>query len=54
MSEATARRYADETIGTLASRVPGLGKALTGLSEGDFVIVDGTLVLAGRIRADEP
>jgi hypothetical protein len=33
---------------------PGLREALTGLGEGDFVIVDGTLIPTDRIRADEP
>ncbi|MFE3907842.1 transposase family protein, partial [Streptomyces sp. NPDC059153] len=29
-------------------------EALTGLGEGDFVIVDGTLIATDRIKADEP
>ncbi len=54
VSEATAWRYVDETIEILASWAPGLHEALTGLGEGDFVIVDGTLIPTDRIRADEP
>jgi hypothetical protein len=38
----------------LTARAPGLHEALVGLSEGDFVIVDGTLVPTDRIKADEP
>lgn len=33
---------------------PGLRQALVGLGEGDFVIVDGTLIPTDRIAADEP
>ncbi len=33
---------------------PGLREALIGLSEGDFVIVDGALAPTDRIAADEP
>lgn len=38
----------------LASWAPGLHEALTGLGEGDHVIVDGTLIPTDRIRADQP
>ncbi|WP_030192791.1 transposase family protein, partial [Streptomyces violaceorubidus] len=38
----------------LASWAPGLHEALTGLGEGDHVIVDGTLIPIDRIGADEP
>jgi hypothetical protein len=41
-------------LGVLACWVPGLHEALTGLGEGDHVIVDGTLIPTGRIRADGP
>ncbi len=33
---------------------PDLREALLGLGEGDFVIVDGTLIPTDRIKADEP
>lgn len=52
--QATAWRYVDETLDVLASWASGLQEALTGLGEGDHVIVDGTLSPTGRIRADEP
>ncbi|MBN3933220.1 transposase, partial [Streptomyces verrucosisporus] len=54
ISTATAWRYVDETLEVLASWVPGLQEALVGLGEGDFVIVDGTLIPIDRIAADEP
>jgi len=54
VSEATAWRYVDEVLDVLASWAPGLHEALTGLGEGDFVIVDGTLIATDRIKADEP
>ncbi|BFO19688.1 hypothetical protein SHKM778_60760 [Streptomyces sp. KM77-8] len=54
ISQATAWRYVDEALEVLASWAPGLHEALTGLGEGDHVIVDGTLVPTDRIRADEP
>ncbi len=54
VSAATAWRYVDETIEALATWAPGLHEALTGLGEGDHVIVDGTLILTHRIEADEP
>ncbi|MFJ3144968.1 transposase family protein [Streptomyces halstedii] len=38
----------------LTSWAPALHEALTGLGEGDHVIVDGTLIPIDRIRADEP
>ncbi|GGV55586.1 hypothetical protein GCM10010245_88160 [Streptomyces spectabilis] len=38
----------------LAAWAPGLHEALVGLGEGDFVIVDGTLIPTDRIKADEP
>ncbi|GAA3594040.1 hypothetical protein GCM10022295_89340 [Streptomyces osmaniensis] len=38
----------------LAAWTPGLHEALVGLGEGDFVIVDGTLIPTDRIKADEP
>lgn len=52
VSEATAWRYVGETIEVLASWAPGLHEALVGLGEGDFVIVDGTLIPTDRIAAD--
>ncbi len=54
VSQATAWRYVDETVEVLAAWAPGLQEALVGLGEGDFVIVDGTLIPTGRIAADEP
>lgn len=54
LSTATAWRYVDETLDVLAAWAPGLHEALTGLGEGDFAIVDGTLILTDRIAADEP
>lgn len=54
ISQATAWRYVDEALDVLASWVPGLHEALTGLGEGDYVIVDGTLIPIDRIAADEP
>ncbi|AVH99337.1 IS5/IS1182 family transposase (plasmid) [Streptomyces sp. WAC00288] len=54
ISQATAWRYVDETLDVLAGWAPGLHEALTGLGEGDHVIVDGTLIAIDRIRADEP
>ncbi len=40
VSQATAWRYADETLDVLADWAPDLHEALTGLGEGDHVIVD--------------
>jgi len=54
ISQATAWRYVDETLDVLGSWAPGLHEALTGLGEGDHIIVDGTLIPTDRIRADEP
>ncbi|MFI0107840.1 transposase family protein [Streptomyces parvus] len=54
ISQATAWRYVDETLDVLAGWAPGLHEALTGLGEGDHVIVDGTLIPIDRIGADEP
>ncbi|MFD4578116.1 IS5 family transposase [Streptomyces sp. NPDC058479] len=54
ISQATAWRYVDETLDVLAGWAPGLHEALTGLGEGDHVIVDGTLIPIDRIAADEP
>ncbi|GAA4885642.1 IS5/IS1182 family transposase [Kitasatospora terrestris] len=54
VSQATAWRYVDETVELLAAWAPGLREALVGLGEGDFVIVDGTLIPTDRIAADEP
>ncbi|GAA4663254.1 hypothetical protein GCM10023347_13740 [Streptomyces chumphonensis] len=36
------------------SWAPGLREALVGLGEGDFVIVDGTLISTDRVKADQP
>jgi hypothetical protein len=47
-------RYVDETLDVLAAWAPGLREALVGLGEGDFVVVDGTLIPTDRIAADEP
>lgn len=44
----------DETLEIQASWAPGLHEALVGLGEGDFVIVDGRLILTDWIPADEP
>ncbi|OKJ88333.1 transposase [Streptomyces sp. TSRI0107] len=44
----------NETLDVLAGWAPGLHEALTGLGEGDHVIVDGTLIPIDRIRADAP
>lgn len=38
----------------LAAWAPGLHETLVGLGEGDFVIVDGTLIPTDRIQADGP
>ncbi|WP_406190388.1 transposase [Streptomyces sp. NBC_01017] len=54
VSTATAWRYVDETLDVLAAWAPGLQEALVGLGEGDFVIVDGTLIATDRVHADEP
>ncbi|MFF9756750.1 IS5 family transposase [Streptomyces sp. NPDC014344] len=54
ISQATAWRYVDEALEVLAAWAPGLHEALTGLGEGDHVIVDGTLIPIDRVRADEP
>ncbi|MFE5947497.1 transposase family protein [Streptomyces sp. NPDC056480] len=54
VSAATAWRYASEPPDVLAAWAPGLHEALTGLGEGDHVIVDGTLIPIDRIAADEP
>ncbi|GHG50377.1 transposase family protein [Streptomyces griseocarneus] len=54
VSESTAWRYVDETLEVLAAWAPGLREALVGLGEGDFVVVDGTLIPTDRIRVDEP
>nr|WP_116209054.1 transposase family protein [Streptomyces olivoreticuli] len=53
-SEATAWRYVDKTLEAPAARAPGLREALVGLGEGDFVIIDGTLIPTDRVAADEP
>ncbi len=54
VSTATAWRYTSETVEVLAAWAPGLREALAGLGEGDFVIIDGTLIPTDRIAADEP
>ncbi|MGW8956036.1 transposase family protein, partial [Streptomyces sp. NPDC055709] len=54
VSVATAWHYVDETLDVLVTWAPGLYEALVGLGEGDFVIVDGTLMTTDRIKADEP
>jgi hypothetical protein len=54
VSEATAWRYVDEALDALTAWAPGLREALMGLGEGDFVILDGTLIPIDRIRADDP
>ncbi|WSU55623.1 transposase family protein [Streptomyces sp. NBC_01092] len=54
VSEATAWRYVDETLEVLAAWAPGLREVLLGLGEGDFVILDGTLIGTDRVAADEP
>ncbi|ANZ21639.1 transposase IS4 family protein [Streptomyces noursei ATCC 11455] len=54
VSVTTAWRYVDETLDLLAFWAPGLHEALAGLGEGDFVIVDGTLIPTDRIAADAP
>ncbi|MBH1934255.1 transposase family protein [Streptomyces sp. AV19] len=54
VSESTAWRYVDETLEVLTAWAPGLREALVGLGEGDFVVVDGTLIPTDRIAADEP
>ena len=54
ISQATAWRYVDEALEVPASWAPGLHEALTGLGEGDHVIVDGTLIPTDRVRADQP
>ncbi|MFH9742618.1 transposase family protein [Streptomyces roseolus] len=54
ISQATAWRYVEETLDVLADWAPGLHEALTGLGEGDHVIVDGTLIPIDRIAAAEP
>ncbi|WP_234345532.1 transposase family protein, partial [Streptomyces griseus] len=51
VSTATAWRYVDETLDILAAWAPGLHEALTGLGEGDHVIVDGPLIATDRIAA---
>ncbi|MEU2516881.1 transposase family protein [Streptomyces syringium] len=53
-SEARAWRYVEETPEIRSSWAPGLHEALVGLGEGDFVVVDGTLVPTDRIKADQP
>ncbi|MFE7595537.1 IS5 family transposase [Streptomyces sp. NPDC057494] len=54
ISQATAWRYVDKTLDILAGWAPCLHEALTGLGEGDHVIVDGTLIPIDRITSDEP
>ncbi len=44
VSTTTAWRNVDEILGILAAWAPGLREAFVGLGEGDFVIVDGTLI----------
>ncbi|MFZ4302798.1 transposase family protein [Streptomyces cinereoruber] len=53
VSTATAWRYVEEALDVLAAWAPGLREALTGLGEGDHVIVDGTLISIDRIATDE-
>lgn len=45
---------ADETVEVLDASVSDLREAPAGMSEGDFVIVDGTLTPTDRIAAAEP
>lgn len=54
VSEATAWRYADETLALLAVWAPGIHDALVGLGGGGFVIARGTPIPVDRIGADEP
>jgi hypothetical protein len=44
----------DESLEVLAAWAPALHEALVGLGEGDFVIVDGTLIRTDRVTAVEP
>ncbi|GAA3113291.1 hypothetical protein GCM10010449_39400 [Streptomyces rectiviolaceus] len=44
----------DETVEVLVAWAPGLHEALVGLGEGDFVIVDGTLIPADRAPQTAP
>ncbi|MFF5338457.1 hypothetical protein [Streptomyces sp. NPDC013181] len=44
VSTSAAWRYTEGTPGVVAAWVPGLHEALTGVKEGDFVIVDSTLI----------
>jgi hypothetical protein len=54
ISTTTAWRYVDESLEVLASWALGLHEALVGLGEGDFAIVDGTLIPIDRVAADQP
>ncbi|GGR48176.1 hypothetical protein GCM10010497_59460 [Streptomyces cinereoruber] len=54
ISQATTWCYVGETLDVLARWAPGLHEALTGLGEGDHVIVDGTLIPIDRIHAYKP
>lgn len=54
VSEATAWRYVAKTVEILVAWASGLREALVGLGEGDFIIVDGTLIPTdwGHLRAE--
>jgi hypothetical protein len=54
ISTAAAWRYVHETLEVLASWAPGLQKALVGMGEGDFVMVDFTAGVLPRDPGPHP
>ena len=56
VGNATAWRYATETVALLAARSPRLRRALDQARQAGhaYVIIDGTLILIDRVAADRP
>ena len=52
----TAWRYVDETVALLAARAPKLRQAVRAAKKAGYayVVLDGTLIAAGRVAADRP
>jgi hypothetical protein len=52
----TAWRYVNETVSLLAARAPKLREAVRDAKKAGhaYVVLDGTLIPAGRVAADRP